>query len=182
MRNRWKTVVLQLLLAACMSFTLAHANTLTFTLNNANQTATPGDTVTFQATVAANAGNTADLYLNGLSGNSDSTLAVDETDFLNNFPFTLSAGDTLTGDIFTVTLPLGAVSGAIYTGSVSLQGGADGSAQDILGSADFSVNVLAVSGAQVPEPCSIFLLGTGLAGLAASRYRRTSATAPGTEA
>jgi len=46
-----------------------------------------------------------------------------------------------------------------YPGSYTLTGGIDGNAQDVLASADFSVTA---QQSTVPEPSSLFLLGTSL--------------------
>jgi len=134
----------------------ANTDTITFTLTNPDVSVyPPGGGVTFDATVSAPSGNSGDVFLNGDSFSVDGPLTLDDSDFFANFPLSLAPGASFTGDLFVVTVPPGTLDGA-YLGSFTLLGGADGGAQDSLGTVNFSVNV--------PEPSSISLLLAGIAG------------------
>ncbi len=69
----------------------ALADSVTFSLTNPNQSATPGHVLTYFATVTAPSTNTGLEYLNGLSYtfNVPSTFSFDLNPFLNNFPYFL---------------------------------------------------------------------------------------------
>lgn len=158
-------------LALCIVFGMpAHADTVSFALDNANLTGTAGDTLTFSATITTPAGNGGDVYLNGLTLTDVSPLTTDITDFLINFPFTLGMSDSASGDLFTVILP-GTVAPGTYFCTATLLGGADFSAQDDLGSQLFTVTVLGAT-SPVPEPGSLVLVATALSGVLATRTGR----------
>jgi hypothetical protein len=53
----------------------------------------------------------------------------------------------------------------LYTGTYQIIGGADSNAQDVLASENFDIQV-------TPEPSSLLLLASGLAGLAGTLRRR----------
>ena len=141
----------------------ALADTVNFTLTQPALSGRPGNTVTFEATVSAPITNGADIFLNGDDFNIASPLALNDSDFFANAPFFLAPGDSSTFDIFTVAIPVGTPLG-IYLGSLTILGGANDSSRNNLGTKPFSVAVTPDITAS-PEPSSLILLGSGLAGL-----------------
>jgi hypothetical protein len=158
MKNKLTLAVMTALLTVGLS-AAAHADTITFTLDNPTQiiSGQAGGTLTYEVTVTAPPSNSADVFLNGDSANVGVGLSLDDTDFFANAPFFLAPGDTDTFDEFTVTVPAGTTPG-IYSGFFEVLGGADGNAGNPLGTVDFVTNV-------TPEPGSFVLLGSGLVGL-----------------
>jgi hypothetical protein len=93
-------------------------------------------------------------------------VAFDGSPFYNNTPSSLNPGDT-TGvvELFTITAPPYGPGSNFYAGTYQILGGGTSGTSDLLASEDFSVNVL-------PEPSSLVLMLTGLAGLAGTIRRR----------
>jgi hypothetical protein len=131
---------------------------------------TPGSQLTFNGTLENTTADT--LFLN--SAGIDLTGSFDPSDedlspFFINAPLFLVSGDA-TGpiDLFTINIPSG-IAPSLYDGVFTVLGGADGSAQDILGTVNFTVEV--DSGAVVPEPGSAALIGLAGVLLVAVRVR-----------
>lgn len=148
----------------------AHASAIVFDLSA--QTAIAGDTLVFTG-ILSNGGLTT-VYLNSaqlnLAGNAFTADFINP--FNNNVPFWLDPGQSTSSiELFDVivnnpfTDPLGA-----YDGTYKLLGGIDSDAQDVFGSADFSVTVNAAFA--VPEPSLMGALVGGLVGLMALRRRK----------
>jgi hypothetical protein len=144
---------------------VAKADILTITLDAPYQIG-PGPVFTFYGTITNT--STSTVYLNGDSFPVlDFLLTPDDSGFYNNTSSPLTAGQsTVDVELFTITAPgyaLGASN--LYSGTYEIQGGADSNANDALGSANFNVQVS-------PEPSSLLLLASGLAGLAGTLKRR----------
>jgi PEP-CTERM motif len=146
----------------------ARGDSLTVTLTQASQTVEQGTTVIeFDATIS-NPSATDTIFLNADSWTTNSTLvSVDDTPFMTNAPLYLNPGDsTGTFALFDVDLPANLALGS-YTGVFSILGGPDGGMFtdfSTLSNSSFTVNA-------VPEPTTIFLLGSGLAGLGLLKKR-----------
>ena len=150
--------------AALLLARSASADTITLNLANPVQTGAAGSTLSFDATVAAPSNNGGTIYLNGDNFTSlASPLISSDDDFLLGFPLSLDPGESFSGVLFTITLPSDINAGK-YPGSFAILAGADGGALDELATVDFTVNATAETSA-VPEPDSLMLLATGLAGL-----------------
>ena len=166
--KKLKSLLILSLTFACLLLTSTAAkadSALTVTLASPYQIG-DGPVFDFIATVTNTGADT--LYLNG--GNAiplDAGLSLDDSPFNSDSNFwVLDPGASYTGLFFTVTAP-SYVQGAsnYYAGSYNIVGGADSGAQDPLATANFDIQV-------TPEPSSIVLLATGLAGLAGTLRRR----------
>jgi hypothetical protein len=171
MKNLKNLPILSLtMMGLLLAGTTARADLLSITLGSPFQTLSPGGTVAFDATVTNN--TDAEIFLNGDSSTLDALLDpsdLSDADYAS-FPLSLDPGASFTDPLFTVTAPLGTSAG-IYAGSFEITGGVDDSASFNLGSADFNIDVTGAA-ALVPEPSSLILLISGMAGLARTLRRR----------
>ena len=152
-----------------MASTAAKADPVTITLADAFLTETAGGTAIFDATLS---NTTPDwVYLNGADASLDAPLTPADLDYVDyfyvNFPLYLTEASTPGGTageaaLFAVTVPFGTPNG-IYAGEFDILGGPTGADLNLIGSADFDIQVIGTA----PEPASFLLLGTGLALLAA---------------
>jgi hypothetical protein len=165
MKRKMMMLAVAALLTICLSSVAAYADTLTFTLTDPNQSVNrfSGGTLTFAATVTAPSSNSGAVFLNSDLFSLAGSFAVNDDGFFNNFPLSLAPGGTFTGDLFTVTVPANTLAG-LYAGSFTLLGGPNGGSSNVLGTANFSINA-------VPEPSSMILLVTGVAG-GLTRFRK----------
>jgi PEP-CTERM motif-containing protein len=174
----------QLLLAAAafavlaLVPTAAQADPLTFVINNTPQTGVVGNILTFNATVTnTGSANAFSVTLNGdaysFPSPASATLTLDDTLYFTNFDGnTLGVAGSITANIFTVTIGAGTAPGT-YTGSFTIfYDSAAALGQTV--TQDFTVIVQAAGG-NIPEPASMVLLGSGLAGLAAGLRKRRRA-------
>jgi hypothetical protein len=110
------------------------------------------------------------VFLNGDSFNVTAPVTLDDSDFFGKFPLSLTPGTSFTGDLFVLRVPPNSPLGT-FLGTFTLLGGANAGASGTLGTVNFSLTTVA------PEPSSIVLLLTGIAGLATTllwaRFKRT---------
>lgn len=161
-----RTKIMQLGLATVAALVLAwgtSADSVGVSLTQTSQTAAPGSTIAFDATIT-NQSSTDTVYLNGDSSVTSSTLlTVDDTPFLTNFPFWIDPSEA-SGPfaLFNVFIDPSTPYGTYDFNSFSILGGLDGSAFDTLNTAEFSVIV--ASPVSTPEPKTFVLLLIGLVG------------------
>lgn len=141
----------------------ARADSVTITLSQAYQVGLDGDVIAFNGTIDNTSGVTE--YLNGDNVYVDSPLVFDDSPYDLDAPLSLGPGDSYTGLLFNIDIPLTAPAG-LYTGYFGITGGTTDTSLDPLEvPANFDVNV-------TPEPASLLLLGTGLLALLGVLTRR----------
>jgi hypothetical protein len=143
---------------------MARADTIGIVFDHSSQTGSPGDTLQFFGTLTNTSSDTVFLNSDGFSLAGLPTGSF--LDMFGNTPFSLDPG-TNSGDIdlFDVAIPNGFPASS-NDGSYTLLGGGPND-QNIVGTADFTVNVGGVS--TVPEPSYRLFLFLGIALLAAIR-------------
>jgi hypothetical protein len=160
------TLAVAALLTAGLSSAAAYADTITFTLTNpTGYVVHTGGSLTFDATVSAPISNGAPVFLNGDSFNVTAPITLNDSDFFADFPLFLAPGTSFTGDLFVLTVPPNTAF-ENFLGTFTLLGGANGNASNNLGTVSFDLIT-------TPEPSSIVLLLTGMAGLAGAGFKRT---------
>lgn len=174
MRGLKSYSLLSLAIAALLlSAPAAKAYSYTFVFTNPDQSAVAGDTVEFDA-IITNLDSSNGLYLNyDNTAWIDAPLTLDDTAFWAILPYPLNpageSGDFYTGALFYVTVPLGTAAGT-YEGEYQVFGGSSSDASDLLADQYFTITVGGAS--PVPEPSSLLLLLSGMAGLAGTLRRR----------
>lgn len=143
--------IAQLTFAAALAAFTAQAG-IVITFDQSTKTVQPGDLVHFTGVIANTGSDEVFLNFDGFTPPpGDFTL----NDQFINVPLSL-LGTTDTGSIDLFDLQVGSPAFGFYGGSYLLYGSANDEANDLLASANFSVNV-------VPEPGSAMLLAIGVA-------------------
>ena len=168
-----------ILALALLSAGAASADTITITLDSPTLSGSAGDTLQFFGTLTNTTADT--VFLNDVNFNLASIplSSIDSSPFFTNAPLSLDAAGSLDGgftsgdiELFDITIPdPDPFTPGNYSGTFQVLGGADGGSQDIVGTADFTVQVLGpVSGG--PEPGSLGLMLAAFVGICVVHRRR----------
>jgi hypothetical protein len=160
-----------ILLVTGIAFTVlpATAQDIGIVLSQSTLTGVAGTTLTFDASLTNLSGSP--VFLNGDSYTTTSpSLTVSDNPFVANAPLSLAVG-AISGPfaIFTVTIAPGLAPGVYSLNDFTILGGQTGTDFDVVGSTNFTVDVVAA----VPEPATLVMVGSGLLALSLRRWAKT---------
>jgi len=159
--KRILTFATLMLLLTMIASSAAHADSISFALDNPTQTAKAGSTIDFTGGTGEINGDY--IFVNGDSFSIDAPLTLDDSGLSLHFDQFYFAYQQDTGELFSVTLPSNVPSGT-YLGSFTLLGGYSTDDQNILSTQNFSITTVN-TGTVVPEPPTVVLFGSALLAL-----------------
>lgn len=174
MKTKFKQLLIAISVLAVLVILPAavKADPITFTLDD-NHSVAAGSSVTFFGSLSN--GGAPTTFLNGISfsfaSGAPGAITFNDAAFFA-LPASLTAGSSTGLAAFFDAVVSALVPPGVYVGTVSVLGGDNADAQDILGTQEFSLTVTPGGQNPIPEPATMLLLGSGLAGAAAMRRRK----------
>src|SRR5687767_625584 len=173
MKTKFKQLLIAMFTLAFLAILPAavKADPITLTLDPTHSVA-QGSSVTYSGSLSN--GGLPGRFINAVSLTLPPGITFNDSAFFTNVPAFLGSGAT-TGvvsffDVFAdLLIPPGN-----YIGSFSVLGGVDDQDQNILATHEFTIMVTPGGQNPIPEPASMLLLASGLAGAAALRRRKRS--------
>ena len=173
MKTKFKQLLIAMFTLAFLAILPAavKADPITLTLDPTHSVA-QGSSVTYSGSLSN--GGLPGRFINAVSLTLPPGITFNDSAFFTNVPAFLGSGAT-TGvvsffDVFAdLLIPPGN-----YIGSFSVLGGDDDQDQNILATQEFTIMVTPGGQNPIPEPASMLLLASGLAGAASLRRRKRS--------
>jgi len=173
MKTKFKQLLIAMFTLAFLAILPAavKADPITLTLDPTHSVA-QGSSVTYSGSLSN--GGLPGRFINAVSLTLPPGITFNDSAFFTNVPAFLGSGAT-TGvvsffDVFAdLLIPPGN-----YIGSFSVLGGVDDQDQNILATQEFTIMVTPGGQNPIPEPASMLLLASGLAGAASLRRRKRS--------
>jgi len=175
MKTKFKQLLIAMSVLAVLVVlpAVVKADPITFTLDDTH-TVAQGSSVTFFGTLSN--GGSPGRFINSISfsfaSGAPGSISFNDAAFFMNVPAFMAPGTTTGLVAFFDAVVSSLVPPGVYAGTVSVLGGDDENANNNLGTQEFSITVIPGGQGAIPEPATMLLLGSGLAGAAALRRRK----------